>query len=85
MFPRWGLAALRRIEGARSEGLVFLEQLRAILPAAEQLDRARGDWAGDVAHTDLGETPGTNYSEIIQELALKIEAEIGVGMGSGRE
>lgn len=43
-----------------------------------------GDWVGDMAHTERGETPGTNYAEAVQELLLKLRGELGVE-GSGRE
>lgn len=78
------LEHLRRIEESRMEGKVLLYWLREILAHAEALDRARGDWAGDMADTERGETPGTNYAEAIQELLLRLQGELGAE-GSGRE
>lgn len=78
------LEALRRIEISRYEGKLLLEWLGKVLPVAERLDKARGNWVGDQAHVDLGETPGTNYAESVQELILKLRGELGE-KGDGRE
>lgn len=78
------LEALRRIEQSRTESEVLLELLKGALPVAERLDRARGDWVGDMADTERGETPGTNYAEAVQELLLRLQGELGAE-GSGRE
>jgi hypothetical protein len=78
------LEALRRIEVARYEGKLLLEWLGKVLPVAERLDKARGNWVGDMAHVERGETPGTNYAEAVQEMILKLQGELGT-KGSGRE
>jgi len=78
------LAALRKIEQSREEGESLLHYLREALLRAEYLDKKRGDWVGDMADTERGETPGTNYAEALQELLLKLEGELGA-VGGGRE
>jgi hypothetical protein len=79
------LEALRRIEQGREQGVALLAALEQLLPLAEQLDRARGDWVGDMAAIHLGETPGTNYAEAVQELHLKLKLEMHGAKGGGRE
>jgi hypothetical protein len=79
------LAALSKIESSRAEGLALLEALGQLLPVAEALDKARGDWVGDMAAIHLGETPGTNYAETVQELYYKLKLEIRGVKGSGLE
>ena len=76
-----GLEALRKIEESREETHILLKVLEIALMNAEQLDKKRGDWVGDMAHTDLGETPGTGYSEPVQALILKLQGELGVEGG----
>lgn len=78
------LEALRRIEQSRAQGEDLLLILANALPLAEALDKARGDWVGDMADTANGETPGTNYAETVQELLLRLQGELGAE-GSGRE
>lgn len=79
------LTTLSKIESSRPEGIALLEALGQLLPTAEKLDKARGDWVGDMAATHLGETPGTNYAEAVQELYFKLKLEIGGVKGSGLE
>ena len=79
-----GLEALRKIEESRKEGEVLLLALRDAIHCAEYLDKKRGNWVGDMAHTDQGETPGTDYAEKIQPLVLRLELELGAE-GGGRE
>jgi hypothetical protein len=78
------LEHLRRIEASRAEGARLEHYLRQALLAAEALDKRRGNWVGDMAATHLGETPGTDFSESIQELLLRLQGELGVE-GAGRE
>jgi hypothetical protein len=79
------LEHLKRIEESRKEAQELIHHLVYALRAAEVLDRARGDWVGDMADTAHGETPGTNYAEAVQELLLKLQGDLGIGMGGGRE
>lgn len=78
------LEHLRRIEESRSEGQALLLALAQLLPIAERLDKARGNWVGDMADVEHGETPGTDYAESVQELLLRIQGELGAE-GAGRE
>lgn len=78
------LEALRRIEESRDEGEHLAYYLQQTLYAAQSLDRARGNWVGDMASTAQGETPGTDYAEAIQALLLRLQGELGAE-GSGRE
>ena len=79
-----GLEALRKVEGSRQEAEGLLHWLKGTLPRAEALDYQRGNWVGDMAHTDQGETPGTDFAEKVQALVLRLEMELGVE-GGGRE
>jgi hypothetical protein len=76
-----GLEALRNVEGSRSEGQALLLSLTNSLHYAEALDKKRGNWVGDMAYTDQGETPGTDYAEKIQAILLRLEMELGVEGG----
>lgn len=78
------LEHLRRVEESRTEAEVLKNHLQGALYAAEALDKARGNWVGDMADTEHGETPGTNYAEAVQELLLRLQGELGAE-GSGRE
>lgn len=78
------LEHLRRIEVGRAEGARLAHYLRQALFAAEALDKKRGNWVGDMANTEHGETPGTDYAESVQELLLRLQGELGAE-GSGRE
>lgn len=78
------LEALRRIEASREEADALRTKLLAALFVAEYLDRARGNWVGDAANTEQGETPGTDYAEAIQEILLRLDGELGA-VGEGRE
>ena len=61
--------------------LTLLLTASVLLTASDAaLDKARGNWVRDMAHTDLGETPGTDYSKEVQGLLLRLVAE-----GRGRE
>jgi hypothetical protein len=79
------LEHLRRIEESRSEGQALLLALTNALAYAEALDKRRGNWVGDMADTEHGETPGTNYAEAIQELHLQLKMEVHGARGAGRE
>ena len=79
-----GLEALRKIEESRTETRHLLEVLGTALVSAELLDYQRGNWVGDMAHTDQGETPGTDYAEKVQAIRLRLEMELGAE-GGGRE
>jgi hypothetical protein len=78
------LEHLRRVEASRSEGRALLVFLQQALREAERLDKRRGNWVGDMADTEHGETPGTDYAESVQELLLRLQGELGAE-GSGRE
>lgn len=79
------LETLRKVEQSRTEGEALLAALTALLPLAEALDKRRGNWVGDAARTDLGETPGTNYAERVQEMQLGLLLELHGAKGGGRE
>ena len=78
------LEHLRRVEASRSEGELLRAALHVALAYAEALDKRRGNWVGDMANTEHGETPGTDYAESVQELLLRLQGELGAE-GSGRE
>jgi hypothetical protein len=78
------LEHLRRIEQSRKETQDLLAAIEVLLPLAEALDQRRGNWVGDMADTERGETPGTDFAEAIQELVLRLRGELGAE-GSGRE
>lgn len=79
------LERLRRLDSSRPEAEALAIALEALLPLAEALDKARGDWAGDMASVEGGETPGTNYAESIQELHLRLRQEVHGAKGGGLE
>ncbi len=79
-----GLWALRQIQTSGRETLALYQVLGVALDCAEDLDKARGNWVGDMAHTNQGETPGTDYAERVQALRLRLEMELGAE-GGGRE
>lgn len=83
--PEDPLETLTRLHRSQEEGKVLLAALENLLPIAERLDKARGNWVGDMADTEHGETPGTNYAEAIQELHLRLLQEVRGAKGSGRE
>lgn len=76
---------LTRWTRSTQEGEALLIALESLLPLAEALDKARGDWVGDMASTHLGETPGTNYAEAVQELHLRLLEELRGRVGRGLE
>jgi hypothetical protein len=78
------LEHLRRVEASRAEGRALLVFLQQALREAERLDKKRGNWVGDMADTEHGETPGTDYAESVQALLLRLQGELGAE-GSGRE
>jgi hypothetical protein len=78
------LEHLRRIEESRDETQNLLWAMEFAMPHAEQLDKRRGNWVGDMANTAQGETPGTDYAESVQGLLLRLRGELGAD-GSGRE
>jgi hypothetical protein len=78
------LEHLRRVEESRDETQNLLWALEFAMPHAEQLDKRRGNWVGDMADTAHGETPGTDYAEAVQGLLLRLRGELGAE-GSGRE
>lgn len=78
------LEHLRRIEESRRESQELIHHLVFALRAAEVLDKKRGNWVGDMANTEHGETPGTDYAESVQALLLRLQGELGAE-GSGRE
>ena len=82
--PPDSLEALRKIEESRMYGESLLDELKFVLELAEQLDKRRGNWVGDMANTEHGETPGTDYAESVQALLLRLRGELGAE-GSGRE
>lgn len=83
--PEDPLETLTKLHHSNQEGLALLEALAQLLPLAEALDKARGNWVGDMADTEHGETPGTNYAEAVQEMFLKLKAEVHGAKGGGRE
>ncbi|WP_395089312.1 hypothetical protein [Armatimonas sp.] len=83
--PEDPLETLTRLHKSQAEGKALLTALENLLPLAEALDKARGNWVGDMADIEHGETPGTNYAEAIQELHLRLLAEVRGAKGGGRE
>jgi hypothetical protein len=78
------LEHLRRVEESRNETQNLLWALEFAMPHAEQLDKKRGNWVGDMADTEHGETPGTDYAEAVHGLLLRLRGEMGAE-GEGRE
>jgi hypothetical protein len=79
------LGELAAMTSGRSEALALIEVLSAALPLAERLDKARGRAVGGSVALQVHEVAGCDTADVLNDLRLRLLAEVGGARGKGLE
>ncbi len=83
--PALDLGELAALTAGRSEALELIEALTAALPLAERLDAARGRAVGGSVALQVHEVAGCDTADVLNDLRLRLLAEVEGARGKGLE